>query len=309
MMNRRGFVIQLSGVMAAGVLGRRLFAEVTGSGGKPTAITVYKSKSCGCCVEWVDYLRQNGFEPTVHDEEDMDAIKAELGVPGGVRSCHTAVVDKYLIEGHVPAADIKRLLAERPKATGLAVPGMPPHTPGMAVGGGENRGLRGRCFPARRYHQDVRALLAPDESTTAPQRPITNRRQRPALCAAGDPVRGRNGNDATGIGDGRLAHIPAPSWHRNTIEVTGKTVESLAERLSRAQGTVSGRSPLRLQRGKTFDRATGQDPVGSEVGGRAMDRRYVGQCGDGRFLLGVTNASPAIRVRSSSRKNATCPGV
>jgi hypothetical protein len=146
MINRRGFVMQLSGVMAAGVLGRRLFAEVKRSGGKPTAITVYKSKTCGCCVEWVDHVRQNGFEPTVHDEEDMDAIKAHLGVPEGVRSCHTALVDKYLIEGHVPAADIKRLLAERPKATGLAVPGMPSHTPGMAPAGAKIEGFEVVAF-------------------------------------------------------------------------------------------------------------------------------------------------------------------
>jgi hypothetical protein len=146
MANRRGFVIQLSGVMAAGVLGRRLLAEVKSAGAKPTAITVYKSKSCGCCAEWVEHVRDNGFEPAVHDEEDMDAIKAQLGVPEGVRSCHTALVDKYLIEGHVPAADIKRLLAERPRVAGLAVPGMPSHTPGMAPAGAKIEGFEVVAF-------------------------------------------------------------------------------------------------------------------------------------------------------------------
>jgi len=71
----------------------------------------------------------------VHDQEEMDALKDEMGVPPDVRSCHTAIVDKYLIEGHVPASDIRRLLADRPKTLGLAVPGMPPLTPGMAPAG------------------------------------------------------------------------------------------------------------------------------------------------------------------------------
>jgi hypothetical protein len=121
--------------MAAGVVGARLAAQVRGSSTKPTPITVYKSSTCGCCTKWVDYIRENGFEPTVHDEEGMDAIKANLGVPVGVRSCHTALVGKYLIEGHVPAADIRRLVREQPKVTGLAVPGMASGTPGMAPPG------------------------------------------------------------------------------------------------------------------------------------------------------------------------------
>lgn len=144
MIDRREFVIRLSGVALAGVLGRRLAAEVRTL--KPTAITVYKSKSCGCCAEWVDYMGKNGFAPMVHDEEDMDTIKAQLGVPEGVRSCHTALVDKYLIEGHVPAADIKRLIAEHPKVAGLAVPGMPSHTPGMAPEGSQIQGFEVVAF-------------------------------------------------------------------------------------------------------------------------------------------------------------------
>jgi hypothetical protein len=141
MLDRRAFVIQLSGVAAAGALSRRLAAEIVGSRGKPTKITVYKSASCRCCAEWVEYVRKNGFETTVHDEEDMDAIKAQLGVPEGVRSCHTALADKYLIEGHVPAGDIERLLAEHPAVAGLAVPGMPPKTPGMATEGSKIEGF------------------------------------------------------------------------------------------------------------------------------------------------------------------------
>jgi hypothetical protein len=101
----------------------------------PTPITVYKSSTCGCCAKWVDHLRANGFDPRVHDEEDMDAIKDQMGVPKGVRSCHTALVGKFLIEGHVPAGDIQRLLKEHPAVAGLAVPGMPSSAPGMAVPG------------------------------------------------------------------------------------------------------------------------------------------------------------------------------
>jgi hypothetical protein len=84
-------------------------------------------------------VRANGFAPTVHDEEEMEKLKDDLGVPGKVRSCHTAQAGGYLIEGHVPASDIKRLLAERPKIAGLAVPDMPQLTPGMAPPGVEPR--------------------------------------------------------------------------------------------------------------------------------------------------------------------------
>jgi hypothetical protein len=125
MMNRRAFVAQTAG-----------FALLAGwRTGPATAITVYKSASCGCCAKWVDHLKENGFAPAVHDEGDMDAIKDDLGVPKELRSCHTALLDRYLIEGHVPAADLRRLLAERPAVAGLAVPGMPKSTPGMAMPG------------------------------------------------------------------------------------------------------------------------------------------------------------------------------
>ena len=94
-------------------------------------ITVYKSPTCGCCTKWVDHLRASGFNVTAHDTADMASVKAKLGVPDGMASCHTAVVSGYVIEGHVPAADIQRLLEEKPKVAGLAVPGMPMGSPGM----------------------------------------------------------------------------------------------------------------------------------------------------------------------------------
>ena len=97
-------------------------------------VTVYKDASCGCCGVWVKHLEANGFVVKVHDVENMDQYKRTHGVPGSLRSCHTAVVDGYTIEGHVPAAEIHRLLKERPKAKGLAVPGMPIGSPGMESG-------------------------------------------------------------------------------------------------------------------------------------------------------------------------------
>ena len=97
---------------------------------KPT-ITVYKDPSCGCCKNWIEHLIKHGYRVDAKDSPDMAEIKNTLGVPADLKSCHTAVVDGYLIEGHVPAADIDRLLATKPKVKGLAVPGMPMGSPGM----------------------------------------------------------------------------------------------------------------------------------------------------------------------------------
>jgi hypothetical protein len=97
-------------------------------------VTVSKDPNCGCCEGWVDHLRQAGFAVTTHDMPELSALKNRLGVPEKLASCHTAQVDGYVIEGHVPADAIKRLLRERPAATGLAVPGMPVGSPGMEGG-------------------------------------------------------------------------------------------------------------------------------------------------------------------------------
>ena len=133
MMNRRTFVTRAANLAVTGLGARSLLAQ-TGPG-PGTPITVYKSASCGCCAKWVDHLRESGFAPAVHDDENMDALKDDMGVPNNVRSCHTALLDRYLVEGHVPASDLRRLLADRPAVAGLAVPGMPGSTPGMAVPG------------------------------------------------------------------------------------------------------------------------------------------------------------------------------
>jgi hypothetical protein len=97
----------------------------------PPSIVVYKSPSCGCCKAWMEYLTQQGFKVTGKDLDDVQPMKDEVGLPAKLASCHTAIVDGYVIEGHVPAADIQRLLKERPKVVGLSAPGMPPSSPGM----------------------------------------------------------------------------------------------------------------------------------------------------------------------------------
>ena len=95
-----------------------------------TPIEVWKDASCGCCGDWIAHMQQNGFQVTTHDSGN-NAVRAKLGLPKQYASCHTALVGGYLVEGHVPAADVKRLLKEKPKALGLAVPGMPVGSPGM----------------------------------------------------------------------------------------------------------------------------------------------------------------------------------
>lgn len=95
------------------------------------AVDVYKSPYCGCCEKWVEHLRQAGFDVRTHDVNDVPAARQRLGMPERLGSCHTAKVAGYVVEGHVPAADIQRLLKEKPKAIGLAVPSMPPGSPGM----------------------------------------------------------------------------------------------------------------------------------------------------------------------------------
>ena len=94
-------------------------------------ITVYKTATCGCCSKWIDHLEANGFEVVAHDMEDITSVKIENGIHREFSSCHTAVIDGYVIEGHVPAEDIQRLLRDRPAVAGIAVPGMPIGSPGM----------------------------------------------------------------------------------------------------------------------------------------------------------------------------------
>jgi hypothetical protein len=97
-------------------------------------IAVYKTKTCGCCAKWVEHLKANGFTPKVTEVDSTAEYRKKFGVPDNLQSCHTAVVKGYTVEGHVPAADIQRLLKESRKIKGLAVPGMPLGSPGMEQG-------------------------------------------------------------------------------------------------------------------------------------------------------------------------------
>jgi hypothetical protein len=125
-MNRRAFL--------AGVLATPFLTRVTSADAPKVAVA--KSPTCGCCGAWVDHMRAAGFEVRVEDmsDEALAALKQRLGLLPEQTSCHTAQVDGYFIEGHVPADDVRRLLAERPDARGLAVPGMPAGSPGMEMG-------------------------------------------------------------------------------------------------------------------------------------------------------------------------------
>ena len=120
--------------LALGLVATLGFSSAALAGGAAQSIHVYKSPTCGCCDDWIDHLEDNGFEVTATNSNNMGKIKAEAGLLPGLGSCHTARVGDYTIEGHVPAADIKRLLSEAPNATGLSVPGMPAGSPGMEMG-------------------------------------------------------------------------------------------------------------------------------------------------------------------------------
>ena len=98
------------------------------------SMIVYKSASCGCCAAWVEHVKKAGFTVRVVDTEDLASVKRDMGIPARLQSCHTVVVGSYLVEGHVPANDVKRLLAQKPAVRGLAVPGMPVGSPGMEQG-------------------------------------------------------------------------------------------------------------------------------------------------------------------------------
>jgi hypothetical protein len=97
-------------------------------------MTVYKTPTCGCCAKWVEHMKAAGFKVQVQDMDDLTEIKQASGVPIKLRTCHTAVVGNYVVEGHVPADVVKKMLSEKPKMAGIAVPGMPIGSPGMESG-------------------------------------------------------------------------------------------------------------------------------------------------------------------------------
>jgi len=120
------------------LLSAALFVRVLAAQTAP-AISVLRDPGCGCCLNWVEHLKKAGFNVSVTASPEMEAVKDRRGVPKAARSCHTGVVDGYVIEGHVPAADIRRLLKDRPAIVGLAVPGMPLGSPGMESSDGRTR--------------------------------------------------------------------------------------------------------------------------------------------------------------------------
>jgi hypothetical protein len=127
MLTRRAWLATSAAAAATLLTGRGVRAALA----PPPEVLIYKSPSCGCCKLWVDHLSAEGFRPTVRDVDQINPLKVELGVPRELWSCHTALVDGYLLEGHVPGDLALKLIAEKPEAAGLAVPGMPMGSPGM----------------------------------------------------------------------------------------------------------------------------------------------------------------------------------
>jgi hypothetical protein len=128
-----------------------------GAAAAPVPVEVWKAPTCGCCKDWIRHLESSGFKVQVHDSGNT-AARARLGIPMRLGSCHTALIEGYAIEGHVPVREIRRLLAERPSAVGLAVPGMPIGSPGMD----------GPEYGTRKDPYDV-LLVRKDGSTTSYQ--------------------------------------------------------------------------------------------------------------------------------------------
>ena len=127
----------LASILASLVLAGAVFTGWTlfSAPAHAQTMTVHKTPWCGCCAKWAEHLEENGFTVVIAEHEDLTPIRSELGVPDELRSCHTGEVNGYAVEGHVPASDIRRLLAEMPSARGLSVPGMPAGSPGMEMGG------------------------------------------------------------------------------------------------------------------------------------------------------------------------------
>ncbi len=130
-MKRRHFIQALAGGTA--LLATAAFAQKAMA---LPVIDVYKSPYCGCCGAWVEHLQKSGFTVRTHEVEDTSTVRQKLRMPEKYGSCHTAKVGNYVLEGHVPASDIKRMLTQKPKALGLAVPAMPVGSPGMEVESG-----------------------------------------------------------------------------------------------------------------------------------------------------------------------------
>lgn len=131
MRSSRKLIVLVAAVGALGLTTAAVQEARSENSAKKPTITVYKDPSCGCCKNWIQYLVKHGYKVDAKDTPDMQGVKQTLGIPSELAACHTAVVNGYLIEGHVSAEDIDRLLAQKPKIAGIAVPGMPGSSPGM----------------------------------------------------------------------------------------------------------------------------------------------------------------------------------
>lgn len=131
-LTRRSLMVMLAA--PAALLNARVLRAQRGAAAKLPPVTVYKDPNCGCCSLWGQHLEQAGFAVRYVNAADLTSIRTKYRVPRSLQSCHTALVDGLVVEGHVPAADVKRLLAERPNVLGIAVPGMPIGSPGMEQG-------------------------------------------------------------------------------------------------------------------------------------------------------------------------------
>lgn len=109
-------------------------AETKTNPSEPVEMKVFRSPACGCCEKWIAHMKQEGFKIVDMPTDDMESVKAKLGVPGHLQSCHTAEVAGHIVEGHVPASDVKKMLKTTPKGHGISAPGMPVGSPGMEVG-------------------------------------------------------------------------------------------------------------------------------------------------------------------------------
>ena len=131
----RGYFMKRLKMMLSATLLTASMTTATESAATEKEMTVYRSPTCGCCGKWIEHAKQNHFVIKDIVSDDMQAIKQKLGVPEKLASCHTVIVDGYVIEGHVPAADIEKLLQTKPEVVGIAAPGMPMGSPGMEMGG------------------------------------------------------------------------------------------------------------------------------------------------------------------------------
>ncbi|TFG84867.1 MAG: DUF411 domain-containing protein [Chromatiales bacterium] len=135
MWNRRTATGMLVSVVLLLASGAHADPEKAGQSADQPLVKVWKTPTCGCCGKWVRHMQAAGFRVEVTDVANVDPIKTANGLPLHLASCHTALVGGYVVEGHVPASDVRRLLAEKPDIVGLTAPGMPPGSPGMDVPG------------------------------------------------------------------------------------------------------------------------------------------------------------------------------